>query len=108
MSVSISYSGKYRQTVRLQAVANDVSEHYLLPDRYREMSVTVHPEPTGTTALQVSTSPPTDILTHRARWVDWDLGLVDTPAGTQLPISLTAVRLTAITADATAQIALIT
>ena len=80
------------------AAAAGAADHTLLSDLYRSASVTVHPDAGGSASLATSCRTPEDIEAGNADWVDVDFGgqtVVTAPQGTEIPVSVTAIRLSA-------------
>lgn len=76
----------------------------------RAVAVTVHPGAGGTASLAVSCRAPADIGAGNADWVDVQFGAnidLSGEEGSELPLAINAVRLTATDAAATAHLTII-
>ena len=93
----------------LEAAAGG-SDHVLVPDAARHISVTVQPGGGGSAELAVTTSPAPDVENGSAEWTDVNIGgrtSHEAATGTELSPAVTAIRLSATTAAATARIAIL-
>lgn len=90
---------KRRTWTELSAEAGG-EDHVVLGDLYRSVSVTVHPGAGGSASLAISCRAPEAIEAGDPRWVDLDFnGRTDLTGseGSEIPVSVTAVRLSAVT-----------
>ncbi len=98
-----------RTWVLLEA-ADGSSDHVLVPDAARHISVTVQPGASGTAILSVTTSPAPDVEDNSAEWTDVNIGgrtSHEAATGTELSPAVTAIRLSAADADATARVSIL-
>lgn len=103
MTVEISAASR-RLFVVLNAEADSVSDTYIIADQYPSAAITVHPAAGGMATLQISVAEPVAGAVPAGSWVDWAEGAIDTAAGIEISPAITALRLSAITADASALI----
>ena len=89
--------------------ANGAAEVLALPDRYTDLSVTLHPGAGGTCGLDVSCASPAEVGGIDADWVPVQFGAsgdVSEDAGQALDAGLTGLRLRAVGAAASCRVAL--
>ncbi len=73
----------------------------------RALTVTVHPGASGSAKLEISCRTPDDIKAGNADWVEVEIGgqtAFTAAEGTELPVAIQAVRLTATGAAASARL----
>ncbi len=94
----------------LLSAAPGGSDHIVVPDSARAISVTVHPGARGNATLAVTCSPAPDVEAGSAVWTDVSIAgaTVQTDqVGIDLQPSVTAIRLRAAVAAATARVSIL-
>ena len=102
-------TGFRRRWALLSAAAGD-SDMYEIPTDYNQMAVTVQPGAGGSASLHTSCASPADIAAGNADWLAVEIGgatSFDGAEGASLSPAVTAVRLTATTAAATARLSML-